>query len=65
MWGLDAAAPAPFLALLAPHMRGREAWTVAVVAAAVALVSTPLVPSGVPVLLAGLVALAAGLRGSR
>jgi predicted branched-subunit amino acid permease len=59
--GLDAAAPAAFLALLAPRMRSAEPWVVALVAAAVALVSAPFVPIGVPVLLAGLVALV-GLR---
>lgn len=56
--GLDAAAPAAFLALLAPRMRGRPAWTTAVVAAAVALAAVPLVPAGVPVLVAALVPVA-------
>jgi predicted branched-subunit amino acid permease len=59
--GLDAAAPAAFLALLAPRMRGREPWTVALGAAAVALVVTPFVPAGVPVLTAAAVAVALGL----
>jgi predicted branched-subunit amino acid permease len=60
--GLDAAAPAAFLALMAPRLRSREPWMVALVAAAVALVSVPFVPTGVPVLLAGAVAVIAGVR---
>ena len=60
--GLDAAAAAAFLALVSPQLR--QGWTAAVAAAAalVALASTPFVPEGVPVLLAALVAVAAGLR---
>jgi len=59
--GLDAAAPAAFLALLAPRLRGRELWALALVAAMVAVLAVPLVPVGVPVLLAGLVGVIAGL----
>src|SRR5205085_917713 len=40
--GLDAAAPAAFLALLAPRLRGREPWLVAALAVAVALLLVPL-----------------------
>jgi predicted branched-subunit amino acid permease len=60
--GLDAAAPAAFLALLAPRMRDRPAWTTALVSAAVALAVVPLVPAGVPVLVAALVPVALVLR---
>ena len=59
--GLDAAAPAAFLALLAPRLRGREAWAVALAAALVALVAVPFVPVGFPVLIAALVGVVAGL----
>jgi predicted branched-subunit amino acid permease len=59
--GLDAAAPAAFLALLAPRMTGRPLWAVALAAALVALASVPLVPAGVPVLLAALVTVVASL----
>jgi predicted branched-subunit amino acid permease len=59
--GLDAAAPAAFLALLAPRLRGREPWLVATVAVLIALLLVPVVPVGVPVLAAGLVAIVAGL----
>jgi predicted branched-subunit amino acid permease len=50
--GLDAAAPAAFLALLAPRLRGREPWAIAGAAAVIAVLTTPLVPPGVPVLIA-------------
>lgn len=60
-FGLDAAAPAAFLALLAPRLRGRPAWVTAVVAAVVALAVVPVVPAGVPVLVAALVPIAAVL----
>jgi predicted branched-subunit amino acid permease len=56
--GLDVAASAAFLALLAPRVRGREACGVAGAAALVAVLTTPFTPVGVPVLLA---ALATGL----
>jgi predicted branched-subunit amino acid permease len=60
--GLDAAAPAAFLALLAPRLRssGLER-RVAVAGVLVAVALTPLLPPGVPVLLAATSALL-GLR---
>jgi predicted branched-subunit amino acid permease len=54
-FGLDAAAPAAFMAMLAPRLRDRPTWTIAVVAALVAVAVVPLVPAGVPVLVAALV----------
>jgi predicted branched-subunit amino acid permease len=63
--GLDAAAPAAFLALMAPRLTSREPWAVALLAALVAVASVPFVPSGVPVLLAGAVAVVAGVRATR
>jgi predicted branched-subunit amino acid permease len=53
--GLDAAAPAAFLALLSPRLRGRATWLTALTAALVAVLVVPLVPVGVPVLIAALV----------
>ena len=50
--GLDALVPAAFLALLWPQLRSRNRVAIAVGGAAVALVSLPFVPAGVPVLLA-------------
>ena len=61
-FGLDAAAPAVFLALLWPGLKHHEARWVAVGAAAVALALVPVVPQGVPVLASAVVALVAGLR---
>ena len=50
--GLDAAGPAAFVALLAPLLRSHYPWTLALAGAGLAIVAVPLVPSGVPVLLA-------------
>jgi predicted branched-subunit amino acid permease len=63
--GLDVAGPAAFVALLAPRLTGREPRVVALVAAVSALASVPLVPAGVPVLVAAAVAITAGLRTGR
>jgi predicted branched-subunit amino acid permease len=63
--GLDAAAPAAFLALLAPRLRGGEAWAIALAAALVAIVAVPFVPIGFPVLIAALVGFAAGFLPGR
>jgi predicted branched-subunit amino acid permease len=57
-YGLDVAASAAFVALIAPQARTREAKLVAVGAAAVALVAVPVLPAGVPVMLGALVAVA-------
>ena len=51
-WGLDAAFPAMFVALLAPHIRTTAGRTAAVVATAIALAAVPAAASGVPILLA-------------
>jgi 4-azaleucine resistance transporter AzlC len=57
--GLDAAFPAALLALVLPTLRDRRTRRAALLGAAVALATTPLLPAGMPVLLAlvGLVAL--------
>ncbi len=60
-YGLDAAAPAAFLALLAPRLDRRPAWATALVAALVAVAVVPLVPAGIPVLVAALVPVVAVL----
>ena len=60
-FGLDAAAPAVFLALLWPRLRNRGAARVAVCGAAVAVLLVPIVPPGVPVIAAAAVALIAGM----
>jgi predicted branched-subunit amino acid permease len=52
-YGLDAAGPAVFLALLAPMLReGKAERRVAVAAVVIALAVTPLLPPGIPILLA-------------
>ncbi len=62
--GLDAAVPAAFLGLLWPRLRGSgEARLVALAGAGVAVLASPLLPAGAPVLLAALVAVR--LRGRR
>ncbi|GAA3759146.1 putative branched-subunit amino acid permease [Spinactinospora alkalitolerans] len=58
VFGLDAVGPAIFLALLWPRLtEGGRAVPVALLGAAIALGTTPLLPSGVPVLLAAAAAL--------
>jgi 4-azaleucine resistance transporter AzlC len=64
-FGLEAAAPAVFLALLWPSLRRRDGRLVALAGAAVALALVPVAPAGVPVIAAAGVALVAGLRGRR
>nr|WP_229897678.1 AzlC family ABC transporter permease [Streptomyces finlayi] len=55
-WGLDAAGPAVFLALLAPMLRSTTERTVAGVAVVVMLGLLPVLPGGAPVLVAALAA---------
>ena len=60
VFGLDAAVPAAFLALLAPRLRAREPLAIAVAAAVIAIVVLPFVPVGIPLLI---VAVLIGLFG--
>jgi predicted branched-subunit amino acid permease len=53
-FGLDAAVPAAFLALLAPRLREREGFGVALAGGLLALAAIPVTRPGVPVLIAGL-----------
>jgi predicted branched-subunit amino acid permease len=50
-WGLDAAFPAAFVALLAPHVRTHPGRVAAVTAAAICIATVPVLPAGIPVLL--------------
>ncbi|WP_304455779.1 AzlC family ABC transporter permease [Nocardiopsis sp. YSL2] len=63
-FGLDAVGPAIFLGLLWPRLRegGGRAWLIAVVGSGIALAASPLLPPGVPVLLAAAAALIALIR---
>lgn len=64
--GLDAAIPAAFMALLWPRLVDRSMWALAAAGAGIALVLTPVLRPGLPVLAAGVVALvAAALMGRR
>ncbi|SDP35844.1 Predicted branched-chain amino acid permease (azaleucine resistance) [Nakamurella panacisegetis] len=58
--GLDAAVPAAFMALIAPRLRGREPWAIALAAALIAVATTPLLPPGIPVLVAAGFGIAVG-----
>jgi predicted branched-subunit amino acid permease len=60
-FGLDAAAPAAFCGLLWPRLKSGDARAVAAVAAVIALVVAPHAPAGIPVLVAALAAIVAGL----
>ena len=61
VWGLDAAIPAGFIALVWPRLRDRRSWAVGLSSAAVALVLTPFLRPGVPVLVTSVVAVVAGV----
>lgn len=54
-WGLDAAVPAAFLALLWPQITSHRLLAVAVVSAVIGLALTPVLSPGLPVLCAALV----------
>lgn len=57
--GLDAAAPAAFLALVAPRVRRGSSLILAVTAAAVAAACVPVLPAGGPILVAALLTIVA------
>ncbi|MFM6966306.1 MAG: AzlC family ABC transporter permease [Rhodoluna sp.] len=59
-WGLDAAAAAAFLGLLWPRLRERQALAVAALAFLIAVITTPSLPAGLPVIIAGVVAVVVG-----
>ncbi|WP_448004472.1 AzlC family ABC transporter permease [Agromyces bauzanensis] len=59
-WGLDAAAAAAFLGLLWPRLKRFQAGAVAVGAALVATIATPVLMPGLPVLVAAVVAFLVG-----
>ena len=65
VYGFDAAAAAAFCALLWPRLRSLEAGATAALAALLTVVLVPVVPAGVPVLVAALAAVAVGLVASR
>jgi predicted branched-subunit amino acid permease len=64
-FGLDAAAPAAFCGLLWPRLKSGDARAVAAVSAVIALVVAPHAPAGIPVLVAAVAAIVAGLLPTR
>ncbi|EWM11838.1 AzlC family ABC transporter permease [Kutzneria sp. 744] len=58
-FGMDAAFPAAMLALILPALKDKVTLRVAVLGAAVAVATTPLLPPGIPVVLAALGVVAA------
>jgi len=64
-FGLDAAAPAAFCALLWPRLKSGDTRAVAAGAAIIALAAAPHAPAGIPVLVAALAAVVAGLLPAR
>jgi predicted branched-subunit amino acid permease len=58
-YGLDAAACAAFTALLWPRLRDRDAVAIAVLGAVVAIVLSPTMPPGIPVVVAAAASLLA------
>jgi predicted branched-subunit amino acid permease len=61
-WGLDAAVPAAFLGLVWPRLTSLLDRVLAVSAMALALVLTPLLPAGLPIIATAFIALAVGMR---
>jgi len=64
-WGLDAAIPAGFIALVWPRLKDRRSWSVGIAAGLVALALTPFLRPGVPVLVTSVVAVVAGVLAVR
>jgi len=63
-WGLDAAVPAAFLGLVWPRLKVNADRALAISAMALALILTPLVPAGIPIIATAGVAVLIGLRKS-
>ncbi len=61
-WGLDSAVPAAFLALLWPQLTSKRLRIIAIIAMTSALLLSPVLPAGVPVISVVLIALIAGWR---
>lgn len=54
VWGLDAAFPASFVALLGPHLSTAPGRVAGLVGASIAVIAVPFTPAGAPILLAAL-----------
>lgn len=64
-WGLDAAFPTVYVALLAPHLATRPGRITALVAATVALAALPVLPIGVPILVSTIGAIVGAVAAHR
>lgn len=64
-WGLDAAFPAAFVALLAPHLRSRPGQVAAFLGAALAVATVPIAPAGLPLLVGALAVVPAAVMRRR
>ena len=58
VWGLDAAVPAAFLALVWPRLKSKDDYVLAIGAAFLALVLTPIIAAGLPIIATALLAVA-------
>jgi predicted branched-subunit amino acid permease len=64
-WGLDAAVPAAFLGLVWPRLKSSTDKSLAVVAATFAIITTPFLPAGLPIIGTAVIAIIAGLRSAK
>jgi predicted branched-subunit amino acid permease len=58
MWGLDAAVPAAFLALVWPRLKDKDDYVLAIGSAVLALALTPIIAAGLPIIATALLAVA-------
>jgi predicted branched-subunit amino acid permease len=61
-WGLDAAVPAAFLGLVWPRLLGNFERTLAISALTLAVLLTPLLPAGLPIIATVLLAITFGWK---
>ena len=61
-WGLDSAVPAAFLGLVWPRLKTNRDRILAVSCVVFALVMTPILPAGLPIIATAFIAIAVGLR---
>jgi len=61
-WGLDAAVPAAFLGLVWPRLKNTTDKFLALTAAVFAIVTTPFLPAGLPIIGTAVIAIIVGLR---
>ncbi|MEY3636307.1 MAG: hypothetical protein RL147_736 [Actinomycetota bacterium] len=61
-FGLDSAVPAAFLGLLWPRLTSRSEKFLAITCAVFAVVMTPILPAGLPIIATAFIAIAIGLR---